>query len=38
VEDAKAAIEDAKTQGQVLFYLKTAGGSQFISVPFGSRS
>lgn len=37
VSDVRAALAEARTQNQVLLFLKTPSGSQFISVPFGSR-
>jgi len=36
VDDVKVAVAEAKKQGQVLMFLKTANGNQFISVPFRS--
>lgn len=36
LDDVVAAINEAKSQKQVLLFLKTANGSQFISVPFNS--
>jgi serine protease Do len=37
IADVQKSIAAAKTEGQVLFYLKTSNGSQFISVPLNER-
>ena len=37
ISDLESALKEARTRKQVLLFLKTSNGTQFISVPFGSR-